>query len=176
MDAAAHVTIGVAIPVPEPLAARIDGYRESIGDIFVHTMPAHITLIPPISADLGAIDGIAEHLARVAHRHRSFGVRLHGSETFRPVSPVVFIGIDEGVDGCTSLEADVRSGPLAIDLRFPYHPHVTIAFEMTDDVLDAAQADFADYAADFVADRFCLYEQEPSGVWRVRRTFELAVG
>ncbi len=65
-------------------------------------------------------------------------MHLRGTGTFRPVSPVVFVTVAEGISGCEQLASSVRRGPLAADLQFPYHPHVTVAHHLDDDTLDRA--------------------------------------
>jgi hypothetical protein len=35
---------------------------------------------------------------------------------------VVFVSVVDGIGECERMEAKVRSGPLARDLAFPYHP------------------------------------------------------
>ena len=68
----------------------------------------------------------------------AFRIRLRGTGTFRPVSPVVFVMVAEGISGCEQLAVSVRRGPLAVDLQFPYHPHVTVAHHLADGSLDRA--------------------------------------
>ena len=65
-------------------------------------------------------------------------MRLRGTGTFRPVSPVVFVTVAEGISQCEALADAVRRGPLETDLLFPYHPHVTVAHHLDDDVMDQA--------------------------------------
>ena len=61
---------------------------------------------------------------------RGFAIHLRGTGTFRPVSPVVFVTLAEGISQCEQLADAVRRGPLDMDLEFPYHPHVTIAHHL----------------------------------------------
>lgn len=166
-------TIGVAVPLPDDLAAYLDGIRVQIGDPLARAMPAHITLVPPLSADAAAIDAIVDHLAVTAATFPPFEIGLSGTATFRPVSPVVFVALREGYDECSALQKLVCTGPLAVELRFPFHPHVTVGFELPDDVLDSVQARLADYRAEFDAREFCLYECQPDGRWIQRRRFAL---
>ena len=41
--------------------------------------------------------------------------------------PVVFVNLVEGISQTEQLAHDCRRGPLAVDLTYPYHPHVTVA-------------------------------------------------
>ena len=133
-------TIGVAIAVPEPFASDLRRYRASFGDSQADTVPTHLTLLPPSAVDEADLPDVAKHLAEVAAAHPAFDLHLRGSATFRPVSPVVFVAVAAGISECELLAADVRTGPLQCDLRFPFHPHVTVAHHLPDEVMDRAFA------------------------------------
>ena len=76
-------------------------------------------------------------------------MHLAGTGTFRPTSPVVFIQIATGVSHCELLERAIRRGPLARELDFPYHPHVTVAQEVADAALDEAYDGLSGFVARF---------------------------
>ena len=63
----------------------------------------------------------------------------------------------EGISGCEQLAFSVRRGPLAVDLQFPYHPHVTVAHHLDDAALDQAFDELAAFECDFAVDHFSLY-------------------
>ncbi len=164
-------TIGVAIAIPRPFADELEGWRERFGDPAAHTIQAHITLLPPSQVtDVVSVD---RHLRAVAGRHAAFPVLLQGTGTFRPASPVVYVRVADGEDRITTLESDVRSGPLARSLRFEYHPHVTVAHDLPEATLSVAQRTLTDYQAAFTADAITLYEMGSDGVWGPLRDFEL---
>jgi len=168
-----QVRIGVAITVPAPFGPELQAARGRFGDPAAPFIPPHITLLGPTVVDLADVALVEEHLTRVAARHEPFLVHLRGTGTFRPVSPVVFVQVVDGVDGCERLEGSVRSGVLAQELRFRYHPHVTVAHEVADEQLDAAFAGLADFDASFVVDSFHSYAHGDDGVWRPARDFSL---
>ena len=97
-------------------------------------------------------------------------VSNRGTGSFRPVSPVVFVVVAEGIGACERLESHVRSGVLWRPVHFAYHPHVTIAHDLPDSVLEGALGELADWSADFEVDRFSLYEHV-AGAWVAQRTF-----
>ena len=165
--------LGVAIAVPEPYGSQLQEVRERLGDTFAAGIPTHVTLLPPTTVDGDLLDEIEAHLASVAAAAPSFTIHLHGTATFRPVSPVVFVSLAEGIADCERLENAVRSGVLWRALHFNYHPHVTVAHEVPDDALDAALVELADYDVTFTVDRFTLYEHVDEK-WLVRREFPLA--
>ncbi|MEV5963313.1 2'-5' RNA ligase family protein [Kribbella sp. NPDC051952] len=166
-------TIGVAIPIAEPYGTELQKYRAEFGDPMAASIPTHVTLLPPTEiddADLGLID---DHLTEVAARFPNFRIRLRGTATFRPISPVVFVPLAEGISSCEVLQSQVRSGPLQVALRFPYHPHVTIAHDLDKDALDRAYDALSEYDCAFDVDAFSRYEHGADGVWRPQRAFAL---
>ena len=68
---------------------------------------------------------VDEHLAAIAGSTQTFYITLGGADTFRPVTPTVFLRIEDGAKSCELLAEAIRSGPLRRRLQFPYHPHVT---------------------------------------------------
>jgi 2'-5' RNA ligase len=170
-------TIGVSIAVPDPFGAELQEYRVTLGDASARLIPTHVTLLPPTDVDAAALPAIVDHLAAAAAVSPPFALHLRGTGTFRPVSPVVFVGIVEGISACEQLAARVRSGPLAAQLTFPYHPHVTIAHDLDEPLLDKAFADLADFECLFEAASFHLYEHDEAQGWQPTESFRLsAVG
>jgi 2'-5' RNA ligase len=170
----APTRIGVAVAVPDPWGAELERWRASFGDPQADAIPAHITLLPPTTVVPGGLDEVEAHLASAAADVAPFEVHLRGTGTFRPVSPVVFVALANGIAGCERLEARVRRGILDRELDFPYHPHVTVAHDLPEDVLDEAYDALGGFAARFVVDGFSLYVHGADGVWQVRRSFDLA--
>ncbi|PAZ14982.1 phosphoesterase [Streptomyces sp. SA15] len=167
------VTIGVSIAVPEPHGSQLQQLRAGFGDAAAHGIPTHVTLLPPTEVDASLLPAIETHLAEVAAAGRPFPMRLSGTGTFRPLSPVVFVRVAEGAEACARLQKQVRdaSGPVARELQFPYHPHVTVAHGIDDAAMDRAFEELADYEAEWPCTDFALYEQGADGVWRKLREF-----
>lgn len=165
--------IGVAIEVPEPFGPELQRARKQFGDPLADLIPPHITLLGPTIVEPGDMDEVDAHLEAIAQGLAAFTVRLRSSGTFRPVSPVVFIQVAQGIAECESLERAVRSGPLTQSLRFNYHPHVTVAHEVPDAALDVAFDEMAGYEAAFEVDSISLYEHGDDNVWRPVRQFVL---
>jgi 2'-5' RNA ligase len=164
-------TIGVALPIPEPYGSELQAHRESFGDPLAASIPTHITLLPPTPVPADELDLVEEHLRKVAEGERSFEIHLRGTGTFHPVSPVVFVSVAMGISDCERVEEGVRSGPLARELLFPYHPHVTIAHDLPTTVLESAFDALASYDVRFPVWGFSLFEHGRDGVWRPQRDF-----
>ena len=167
-------TIGVAIALPEPWASDLQTYRSGLGDDTAGLIPTHITLVPPVELSEDQIDAAEAHLVDVADATDPFCIHLRGTGTFRPVSPVVFVSLVEGISQCEALAARVRRGPLDVPLQFPFHPHVTIAHHLSDPVLDRAFDELAGFDCTFDAGEFHLYRHDEENGWRPARDFALA--
>jgi 2'-5' RNA ligase len=168
--------IGVAIGIPEPYTSELQGWRERLGDPGASGIPPHVTLLPPTELTTDDLAEVEEHLRVVAEAHEPFVMHLRGSGTFRPVSPVVFVPLAQGISECERLEAKVRSGPLERDVRFPYHPHVTVAHDLPPDALRRAFDAVRGYEACFRVWGFTLFEQDVDGTWRPQRDFVFGGG
>lgn len=167
-------TIGVAVAIPEPWASELQDYRTSVGDLTATMIPTHITLVPPTEVTDDELRTIEGHLAEAAADVDGFAVHLRGTGTFRPVSPVVFVTLVEGISQCEQLAAVVRRGPLDVPLHFPYHPHVTIAHHLDDERLDRAFRELADFECEFEVREFHLYVHDEALGWQPTSEFTLA--
>jgi 2'-5' RNA ligase len=165
--------LGVVVPIPEPWAQLLVEWRSKCGDPQASLVPPHVTLLPPTEVPIGNRAEITAHLAAVASAHPPFDMRLAGTDSFRPVSEVVFVAVAQGITECALIASDVRSGPLARSLSFPYHPHVTVAHDVPTDMLDMASTGLADLQAEFRVDSFTEFEQLPGGAWAVARKYPL---
>ena len=144
------VTIGVSIAVPEPHGSLLQERRAGFGDAAAHGIPTHVTLLPPTEVDAAALPAIEAHLAEVAAAGRPFPMRLSGTGTFRPA---VAGGLRPGRRGRrrpapgSRSRSGTPSGPVARELQFPYHPHVTVAHGIDEEAMDRAFEELADYEA-----------------------------
>jgi 2'-5' RNA ligase len=166
-------TIGVSVAVPEPWGVDLQCYRVGLGDVAAAGIPTHITLLPPTEVQDEDVVKVHQHLADVATGADPFVARLRGTGTFRPVSPVVFVNVVEGISGCEQLASALRQGPLTGQQQFPYHPHVTVAHHLEESLLDRAFEDLAPFDCRFTVDHFLLYEHRTGDGWTPVREFRL---
>jgi 2'-5' RNA ligase len=171
-------TIGVAIGIPEPWGSQLDECRAESGEPMATLIPSHLTLLGPTEVDDAPTVAakIDEHLRSVASAHRPFQLHLRGTGTFRPVTQVVFIAVAAGIAECELLASDIRSGLLARELSYPYHPHVTVAHDVPTEALDQVFERMATFEARFPVDGFTRYEHGDDGRWHPRRRFNLDQG
>lgn len=170
---AGTVRIGVALAIPQPHASVLVGWRRRIGDPEAERIPPHVTLLPPTEFHCDELSEVEAHLEKAATVARPFTMRLSGTGTFRPVSQVVFVQVSAGIAECELLEEAVRSDPIARELEFPYHPHITVGHDIAHGQLDEAFEGLRDFVAQFTIDRFVMYSQDEHGCWRTHREFEL---
>lgn len=165
--------VGITIPIPEPLAGKLARWRTSFGDPMGAVVPPHITLITTTPAT--DWEATVTHVRNVVTAHQPFRVLLRGTGTFQPVSPVVFLNLVEGFDECVHLHERLQAGPLERELSFPYHPHVTVAHDVSAAGLQEAQQKLEDFEASFGVSTMGLYEHVPSGLWKLREELHLGV-
>jgi 2'-5' RNA ligase len=165
--------LGVVVPIPEPWSQLFVDWRRKVGDPQASLVPPHVTLLPPTEVPVEDRPAITAHLASVARAHPSFDMHLSGTGTFAPVSQVVFVAVARGIGNCELIAKDVRRGPLARGLSYPYHPHVTVAHDVPPDMLDLAYYGLTDLSAQFRVAHFTEFEQTPDGAWAVAHEYPL---
>ncbi|MFS0704811.1 2'-5' RNA ligase family protein [Cellulomonas sp. 179-A 9B4 NHS] len=167
--------VGVAVAVPEPYRTELHEARARSGDPDAAHVHPHVTLVGPTPVPRGARDDVDAHLRAVADAHAPFEVHLRGAATFRPVTPVVFVPLLRGAAECTAIERALRAGPLAHEPRYAFHPHVTVAHELDEAALDAAQAAMADYEATFLVTHLHRFVHD-GRAWQEERAYPLRGG
>ncbi|MUU70422.1 2'-5' RNA ligase family protein [Pseudarthrobacter sp. GA104] len=164
------MSVGVILGFPADIAAELQRWRASFGDPLADVVPAHITLVT--TTPTKDWEATREHVRDVARRQRPFTVTIAGTGTFRPVSPVVFINVEDGFEDCVDLHEKLQQGPLHRELPFAYHPHVTIAHDVAPESLDEAETVLRNYRATFPVVSMGLYEHDANGIWQLREELD----
>ena len=175
-DEHSPLTIGVALTVPDPWGAALQERRAGYGDHVAWTIPTHITLLPPTQVPHSRSEAVDQHLREVATATEAFEVLLNGTSTFRPVTQTSFVVVEDGAKQCAVLAEVVRTGPLKRRLPFPYHPHVTLAAELDDEVHDRAERELSDFELRFGVGFLERFELTDHGVWESVASFPLVDG
>jgi 2'-5' RNA ligase len=165
--------VGVALAIPQPHAEVLTSWRRRVGDPAAELVFPHVTLLPPTPLSRGELPDVEKHLTEVARQRRPFTMHLAGTGTFRPTTPVVFVQVARGVGDCEELESAIRRGPLERELEFPYHPHVTIAQEISDEGLDLAYDGLSGFVARFAVESFVLFSRDEDDSWHWNSEFTL---
>ena len=164
------MSLGVILGFPPGIAEELQRWRASFGDPMATVIPAHITLVTTTPTD--DWEAARDHVREVARTQAPFRVTIAGTGSFRPVSPVVFSNVAEGFEECVELHEKLQAGPLARDLPFAYHPHVTIAHDVAPESLDEAETVLKDYRATFPVVSMGLYEHDTNGIWQLREELD----
>lgn len=164
------ICIGVILGFPPEITRELQEWRASFGDPMAEIIPAHITLVT--TTPTRDWEATINHVREVARRQEPFTVTISGTGSFRPVSPVVFIKVEDGFGECVSLHEQLQTGPLERRLPFPYHPHVTIAHDVPPESLDEAETALKDYSATFPVASMGLYEHDSNGIWQLREELD----
>jgi 2'-5' RNA ligase len=169
-----QVYAGVVIELPEPVGRELQDWRASFGDPASYAVPAHITLM--IAPRCATWEDVVQRVRSVAREWEPFRIGINGTGTFRPVSPVVYLRIDEGAEQCRALHDALHDEELVSASPFEFHPHVTIAQSVEEQDLDRAQEMLRTYRAGFLVDRIGLYELDGHGTWTIRDEIPFAGG
>jgi 2'-5' RNA ligase len=166
--------IGVAIDIPDPWGAELTRRRAEAGDPLAEFVPAHLTLLGPTEVGPASLPEIEEHLAQVAASFPPYVLHLRGTGTFRPLTDVVFVAVAAGISECELIAGAISEAPqLRRVARFPYHPHVTVAQDVSEEDLDKVYEDLADFSVRFDVEGFTLFSHTGEGRWQPRRDFAL---
>lgn len=167
------LTMGVAIAIPEPFGSELRQKRADFGDPMAETVPSHVTLMPPTGLTNAELDGVCDALQSAASSLPPFPMRLRGTGTFRPISPVVFIAVSQGISYTEILAKAVRTKLGSPEPEFPFHPHVTVAHNLDDHALDRAYDELAAFECAFQVESIHLYLHEDEDGWTPRHEFLL---
>lgn len=163
--------LGVVIELPSPLDDSLRAWRRRYGGEAAAAIAPHITLVSGSTADW---DSAVAHVRKVAARISPFTVGLHGTGTFRPLTPVVFMNVTEGAGACRQLHDELVAGPLLHEVTYGYHPHLTIAHEVSETAMDLAQEELKAETMSFRVQVIGLFGVDATGAWSLRE--ELGLG
>lgn len=167
------MSVGVILGFPPEIAAELQQWRASFGDPLADVVPAHITLVTTTLTN--DWEATLNHVREVAQNQEPFTVSIAGTGSFRPVSPVVFLNVEDGFGACVDLHEKLQRGPLERDLPFAYHPHVTVAHDVAPESLDEAETLLKNYRATFPVVSMGLYEHDADGIWQLREELDFGI-
>jgi 2'-5' RNA ligase len=170
-----RLRLGVALLVPPPVGAEVDGLRRACGDGALGRIPPHCTLVPPVNVREDRMSDALAHLRAAASVTRPFTVELGPAESFLPDSPVLYLAVGgDGLDALVLLRDRVFSEPLSRPVTWPFVPHVTLAEEMEARRIEASVRALANYRAEVTFDRVHLLEEGDGRVWTPIADIEFA--
>jgi 2'-5' RNA ligase len=158
------VRLGVALLLPPPFDAEVDGLRRAAGDGALGRIPAHLTLVPPVNVREDRLGEALAVLRAAAAATQPFTIALGPPATFLPDNPTLHLAVP-GDGPVRALRDRVFVDPLARTLTWPFVPHVTLADEAAPDRIRAALIALADYRADVPFARVHLLREGPGRIW-----------
>lgn len=109
--------------IPDPLGHFLDELRlELIPDCRPR---AHVTILPPRPLDHEVAETIREIDQELKHA-APFRIELSGIQVFQGTN-VVYLGLAHGYNDVRRLYEALNRGHLSYTEPFPFHPHITIA-------------------------------------------------
>jgi len=133
------------------------------------TLRSHVTILPPRPIDLN-IDESVRQIAAESHEFQPFTVEL-GEVALFDKSNVVYLTLRRGERELHALHENLNAGQLEYDGPFPYHPHITLAQDLTREQADAlaeiARQRWAAYAGprEFWVEELSFVRSYERGVW-----------
>lgn len=161
--------------IPGRLAAFLDSLRVELKPGC--NLRAHVTVLPPRPVELD-IDASIRALAAESRDAQPFRVELGEVEIF-PKSNVVYLSLSGGVHELHALHENLNSGQLEYDGPFPYHPHITLAQDLTyDEAIACAHVARCRWAGwdgprGFDVEELAFVRSEKGGAWRDLAHLEL---
>lgn len=162
--------------IPDPLARFLDDLRKELVPGF--TPHAHVTVLPPRQLTAPPevlIDAIRSRMYEFA----PFEIQAAQVEVFAETD-VVFIGLSKGQDELRRMHRAMNTGPLAYDEPYPYHPHITLAQELSHgqavELAELARRRWSEYPYQraFQVDSFAFVQNVDRNLWLDLARFELA--
>lgn len=152
--------------LPEPLAGFIDHLRQEL--VPGCSLRAHVTYLVP--RPLRDADAASEHIRKTLRRIQPFEVHLNDVEIFT-ISSVVYVALTRGLKEMLRAHEALNAGPAAFKEPYPYHPHVTLAQQISPaqvpGVFEHAHYRWAEFAHPraFLVDRAVFVQATNINTW-----------
>jgi 2'-5' RNA ligase len=153
--------------LPDPLASFVDGLRQEL--VPSCNLRAHVTILPPRPLSVGVEAGAAQ--VRAGMRDLSpFEVQVRDVGMFA-ISSVVFLGLGGGFSKLCEIHDMLSVDGLLFKEPYPYHPHVTVAQQITPEqipgVFELARRRWAQYPhrRSFLVDSVTFVQGTRTGAW-----------
>ena len=118
--------------IPEPLSGFLDRMRcELVPNCFLR---AHVTILPPRPLE-GPPEKAWMEVREAVSGLQPIDVELATVEIF-PVSDVIYIALGSGREELKQLHDLLNKGRIAYKEPFKFHPHITLAQNLTPDQVD----------------------------------------
>jgi 2'-5' RNA ligase len=161
----ARVRLGVALLLEEPWRSEVDGLRRALGSPALHSIPPHVTLVPPVNVRVDDLQAVLDSVRQVAAHTKPFSVKLGPVSTFAPLTPVLKLDVQDAGD-IAALRKRVATGVLDRPAQWPFVPHVTLHDEASDAMIEHAMASLVAFDAETIFRAVAVLRQDTDRVWR----------
>jgi len=110
--------------VRDPVGHFLEELRREVYPQHPH-LPAHLTMLPPRQL-LGGESAATEALQTLCRELEPFEVTLGEVTSFAPVTPTVYLRIEQGADRMRELHDRLNLRLFQQDEPWPYEPHLTV--------------------------------------------------
>jgi 2'-5' RNA ligase len=154
--------------LPEPLG----GFLNSLRCELVPRCQArsHVTVLPPRPSADGLPETAWRDLSDSLKNFTPFRVELSSIEVF-PGTNVIYLSIGAGFRELERMHAALNRGPLEFAEPYKYHPHVTLAQQLSPEQVESAAArararwrEFS-YSRSFLVDRLTFVQNTEENRW-----------
>ena len=164
--------------IPDPLARFLDELRV---DLTPGCKPhAHVTVLPPRPLASGLPETAWSDLNDSLNGFPPFRVDLTSIEVFEDTN-VIYLSIGAGFRELEQMHTALNRGPLEFAEPYKYHPHVTLAQQLSPDQVEAAAAlarrrwrEFP-YSHSFTVDRLTFVQNTEEKRWADLAGRELSI-
>jgi 2'-5' RNA ligase len=113
--------------IPDPLGHFLDDLRKELVPGFAPH--AHVTILPPRPLS-GTPQAAIEAVRARIHDFAPFEIEAAHVEVFSKTD-VVYLSLGQGGQEMLQMHEAMNVGPLSYDEPHPYHPHITLAQDLT---------------------------------------------
>ena len=164
--------------MPEPLAGFLDSLRCEL--VPRCQAKSHITVLPPRPLASGLPEEAWSDLNDSLNGFPPFRVELGSIEVFEGTD-VIYLSVGAGYRELERMHAVLNQGPLLFAEPYQYHPHVTLAQQLSKDQVEAASAlarrrwkEFP-YSHSFTVDRLTFVQNTMENRWADLAGRELSI-
>jgi 2'-5' RNA ligase len=154
--------------LPEPLAGVLDSLRCEL--VPRCQARCHVTVLPPRPLAAGLPENAWNDLNDSLDRFPPFRVELTSIDVF-PGTNVIYLSVGAGYRELERMHLALNRGPLEFAEPFQYHPHVTLAQQLSVEDVESAAAlarrrwrDFP-YSRSFMVDRLTFVQNTVDHGW-----------
>jgi 2'-5' RNA ligase len=154
--------------LPEPLAGFLDSLRCEL--VPRCEAKSHVTVLPPRPLAMGVPETAWSDLNDSLNGFPPFRVELTSIEVFEGTN-VIYLSVGAGYRELEKMHAALNRGPMEFAEPFQYHPHVTLAQQLSADEVGTAVAlarrrwrEFP-YSHSFTVDRLTFVQNTVDNQW-----------